>query len=61
MKHRKLGRTGLQVSELALGGLFVSSHGAAFEQGRAAIHRALELRNRSGKKSRLADKDQWLR
>jgi aryl-alcohol dehydrogenase-like predicted oxidoreductase len=43
MKHRKLGRTGLQVSELALGGLFVSSHGAAFEQGRAAIHRALEL------------------
>jgi aryl-alcohol dehydrogenase-like predicted oxidoreductase len=38
-----MGRTGLQVSELALGGLFVSSYGAAFEQGSAAVRRALEL------------------
>ena len=43
MNTRTLGRTGLEVSELALGGLFVSNHGGAFEQGRAAIHRALEL------------------
>jgi aryl-alcohol dehydrogenase-like predicted oxidoreductase len=43
MKNRTLGRTGLEVSELALGGLFVSHYGGAFEQGRAAIHRALEL------------------
>ncbi|HEX8552104.1 MAG TPA: aldo/keto reductase [Abditibacteriaceae bacterium] len=43
MNKRTLGRTGLEVSELALGGLFVSHHGGAFEQGRAAIHRALQL------------------
>lgn len=43
MNLRTLGKTGLQVSELALGGLFVSNHGAAFEQGCAAVHRALEL------------------
>ena len=43
MKQRALGRTGLQVTELALGGLFVSSHGGAFEQAREAIHRAFEL------------------
>lgn len=43
MNTRTLGRTGLQVSELALGGLFVSSHGAAFEDGRLAVRRALEL------------------
>jgi aryl-alcohol dehydrogenase-like predicted oxidoreductase len=43
MKSRTLGKTGLQVSELALGGLFVSNHGAAFEQGRAAVRRAVEL------------------
>jgi aryl-alcohol dehydrogenase-like predicted oxidoreductase len=43
MNLRTLGKTGLQVSELALGGLFVSNHGAAFEQGFAAVHRALEL------------------
>ncbi|HEX5323920.1 MAG TPA: aldo/keto reductase, partial [Capsulimonadaceae bacterium] len=29
MKKRVLGRTGLEVSELALGGLFVSSYGGA--------------------------------
>jgi len=43
MKKRALGKTGLQVSELALGGLFVSSVGGAYEQGKAAILRALEL------------------
>ncbi|MCL4507443.1 MAG: aldo/keto reductase [Chloroflexi bacterium] len=43
MKTRLLGKTGLQVSELALGGLFVSSYGGDYDQARAAIHRALEL------------------
>ena len=43
MNKRPLGRTGLQVSELAMGGLFVSSIGGEFEQARAAVHRALEL------------------
>jgi aryl-alcohol dehydrogenase-like predicted oxidoreductase len=43
MLKRKLGKTGLEVSELALGGLFVSSVGGAFEQGRRAILRAVEL------------------
>jgi len=43
MKMRTLGRTGLQVSELALGGLFVSSIGGEFEQSRTATLRALEL------------------
>ena len=33
MKQRVLGRTGLSVSEVGLGGLFVSSFGAEFEQG----------------------------
>ena len=40
MRLRPLGKTGLQVSELSLGGLFVSSHGGDFAQGRAAIRRA---------------------
>jgi aryl-alcohol dehydrogenase-like predicted oxidoreductase len=43
MNKRVLGNTGLQVSELALGGLFVSSVGGEFEQSRAAILRSLEL------------------
>ena len=43
MKQRVLGKTGLRVSELGLGGLFISSHGAAYEDARAAIHRALAL------------------
>ena len=43
MNFRTLGKTGLHVSELALGGLFVSSHGSAFEQGCAAVRRAVEL------------------
>ena len=43
MKTRVLGKTGLRVSELGLGGLFISSHGNVFEEARKAIHRALEL------------------
>ena len=43
MKTRPLGKTGLNVSELAMGGLFVSSIGGEYEQARAAVHRALEL------------------
>lgn len=43
IKQRPLGNTGLHVTEIALGGAFVSSHGGDFEQGRGAIHRALEL------------------
>jgi aryl-alcohol dehydrogenase-like predicted oxidoreductase len=37
MKTRKLGKTGLEVSELALGGLFVSSVGGEYEQGKRAM------------------------
>ncbi|MFL7807896.1 MAG: aldo/keto reductase [Anaerolineae bacterium] len=43
MKYRTLGKTGLQVSELGMGGLFVSSHGATREEGVRAARRALEL------------------
>jgi aryl-alcohol dehydrogenase-like predicted oxidoreductase len=44
MKLRNLGNTGIQVTELSLGGLFISSIGSKeFEQSRAATHRALEL------------------
>jgi len=43
MKQRLLGRTGLSVSELALGGLFVSKFGGERAQSRDAVHRALEL------------------
>ena len=43
MNQRILGRTGLKVSELALGGLFVSSHGSGYEQAESAIRRALQL------------------
>jgi aryl-alcohol dehydrogenase-like predicted oxidoreductase len=43
MNKRVLGRTGIEVSELALGGLFVSSHGGTYDQAQPAIARALEL------------------
>ena len=43
MKTRKLGKTGLEVGELSLGGLFVSSWGGEFEQTSQAVRRALEL------------------
>jgi len=43
MKMRPLGKTGLRVTELSLGGLFVSSYGADYDQAKAAILRSLEL------------------
>jgi aryl-alcohol dehydrogenase-like predicted oxidoreductase len=43
VETRVLGGTGLEVSELALGGLFVSRVGGEFEQGRRAILKAVEL------------------
>ena len=43
MKTRILGRTNLQVSELALGGLFISSICGGFQQSRETILKALEL------------------
>jgi aryl-alcohol dehydrogenase-like predicted oxidoreductase len=43
MKTRQLGSTGLEVSELSLGGLFTSSYGGGFEQSRRAVLRAIEL------------------
>lgn len=38
-----LGRTGLEVGRISLGGLFVSSYGAEFDQAREAVRRAVEL------------------
>ena len=43
MKKRALGKTGLEVTELSLGGLFVSKWGAKFDEAKAAVKRALEL------------------
>lgn len=44
MRYRELGRTGLKVSELGLGGLFVSSFGSPEqEKSVRAVRRALEL------------------
>jgi aryl-alcohol dehydrogenase-like predicted oxidoreductase len=43
MRRRILGRTGLEVSELALGGLFVSRLGGDLQQSIATVHRAVEL------------------
>src|SRR6476619_3208929 len=43
MRLRELGKTGLEVSELSLGGLFVSTCGGDFEQSRRAVLRAIEL------------------
>lgn len=43
MRRKALGRTGIWVSELGLGGLFISSLGGPFEQARSAVHRALAL------------------
>ncbi len=43
MNYRTLGKTGLQVSELALGGLFVSNYAVERDKGVEVIHRALEL------------------
>jgi aryl-alcohol dehydrogenase-like predicted oxidoreductase len=43
MKYRNLGKTGLEVSELSLGGLFVSKLGGPRDEARLAVRRALEL------------------
>jgi aryl-alcohol dehydrogenase-like predicted oxidoreductase len=43
LNKRTLGRTGLQVSELALGGLFISSHGTDRASAAEVIKRAWEL------------------
>ncbi len=43
MKYRKLGKTGLEVSELSMGGLFVASFATARDEARRAVRRALEL------------------
>ena len=43
MERRRLGGTDMLVSRLSLGGLFVSSYGAEFEEGKRAILRGLEL------------------
>jgi aryl-alcohol dehydrogenase-like predicted oxidoreductase len=40
---RTLGRTGLRVSELALGGLFVASFASPLERAKATVSRALDL------------------
>lgn len=43
MNYRTLGRTGLRVSELGMGGLFVASFATAKDEARRAVRRALEL------------------
>ena len=43
MKQRMLGKTGIEVSQLALGGLYTSSFGPGLEQTRRAVRRAVEL------------------
>ncbi len=43
MERIALGRTGLEVGRISLGGLFVSSYGAEFDQAREAVRRAVEL------------------
>lgn len=42
MNRRVLGRTGLEVSELGLGGLFISRVGSEFDAARGAVLRAVE-------------------
>ncbi|MXZ76263.1 MAG: aldo/keto reductase [Gemmatimonadetes bacterium] len=43
MRHRILGKTGIRVSEIGMGGLFVSSHGSDRTEGIRAVRRGLEL------------------
>jgi aryl-alcohol dehydrogenase-like predicted oxidoreductase len=43
MRYRILGKTGIEVSELGMGGLFVSDFAAARAEGVRAVRRALEL------------------
>ncbi len=43
MQMVTLGRTGLSVSRLALGGVFTSSLGPGFEESKKLVHKALDL------------------
>ena len=43
MRMRTLGKTGLKVSELSLGGLFVASFATDMDNARAAVRRALDI------------------
>lgn len=43
MQKVTLGKTGLEVSKLAFGGLFVASFVSELEQAKKAVHRAVEL------------------
>lgn len=43
MRQRMLGKTGIQVSEIGLGGLFVSTYGSERTEGIRAVRRGLEL------------------
>ncbi len=43
MRYRRLGRTGLQVSELGMGGAWITARAAERSAGIAAVRRALEL------------------
>ncbi len=43
MRHRILGKTGIRVSEVGLGGLFVSTYGSDRAEGIRAVRRGLEL------------------
>jgi len=42
MRHRILGQTGLRVSELGLGGYFLSNLGSNFDDCKRAVHRAID-------------------
>lgn len=42
MEKRRLGQTDMQVSRLSCGGLFISSVGTTFDEGKRTVHRALE-------------------
>jgi aryl-alcohol dehydrogenase-like predicted oxidoreductase len=42
MRRRTLGRTGVEVSELGLGGLFISRHGAGRAEAERTVRRALD-------------------
>lgn len=43
MQKRTLGRTGLAVTELGMGGVFVASFASEFDQAKQAIRRAVDL------------------